>query len=406
VTRAGATVPLLALLLALGLAAAPTARAEEISCTTACHTAEGKSLRESVHASVMGCIDCHGGNPAAVGDKAAAHATGAGFKGKLAREDVPELCASCHSDPVRMHAYALPADQLIQYRTSVHGRALYERGETRIAVCSDCHGAHRILSATDPSAPTAPANQPQTCGRCHADAELMSAFKLSADTVSLFVEGVHGHALLVDRIRGAPSCTDCHGSHGAIPPGVGEIEEVCGRCHPNEKRQYQKSAHFRHDLTCTACHAAHDVRRATEAMYEGDEPGHCGSCHDKDEAARDFARTVADGRKELEDAVAETQRIIDHGKASGLWFKHEDVYRRESERTLVSVRSLTHALDEDLIVKHFSDGLAKQERTREEVEKLGSALRDRRILLSVLVLLLIMMTALLAMKLRAIRRLS
>lgn len=400
-----------ALLLAL-VATARLARAGEppeatsLACTTACHTQEGKALGESVHAAVLGCTGCHGGDATAVGNKDAAHSVDAGFKGRIPREDIPELCASCHADPVRMHAYALPSDQLIQYRTSVHGHALYDRGDTRVAVCADCHGAHRILSAHDPAAPTAPANQPKTCGRCHADAKLMSSFKLSADTVEHYVAGVHGRAVIVKRMRGAPACTDCHGSHGASPPGIGEIEEVCGRCHENEKEQYQKSAHFRHKLTCTACHASHEVQRATVAMYMGDEPGHCGSCHAQDDEARSYAEVVADGRKRLEDAVAETQRIIEHGKASGLWFKHEDVYRRESARTLVSVRALTHALDREAIEKHFNDGLAKQDRTREEVEKLGSALRDRRILLVVLVLLLLMMTALLALKLVAIRRLS
>lgn len=386
------------------------ARAEEVpaaSCTTNCHGLETKALHESVHATVLSCVDCHGGDPSALRDKDGSHAVDAGFLGTPPRESIPELCGSCHGDPVRMHAFALRADQLIQYRISGHGRALYERGNVRAAVCSDCHGAHGILPASDPRAPTAKANLPATCGRCHADEALMQASGLSSDTVERYVGSVHGRALLEEGVRGAPSCADCHGSHGAAPPGVGEVVEVCGRCHVNERDAYRRSPHFTSgDMGCATCHGTHAVAAPGPHLYEGDAPGHCGQCHREGDEAEAFAAVVAAGRKQLSDGLEETQRLIEDGKARGLWFEHEAVYRRESERTLVSVRSLTHALDAAAVTKHFDDGLAQQESTREEIEKRGAALRDRKILLSILVLLLLLMAGLLALKLRAIRRLS
>src|SRR5215510_16118498 len=69
----------------------------------------------------LNCASCHGGDPA----KADMEAMGkkAGFRGKIERIDVPELCGRCHSDGTFMRKYnpSLRTDQLSQYETSVHG---------------------------------------------------------------------------------------------------------------------------------------------------------------------------------------------------------------------------------------------------------------------------------------------
>jgi hypothetical protein len=38
------------------------------------------------------------------------------------------------------------------------------------ATCSDCHGSHAILRASDPASSVAPANLLKTCQKCHQDA--------------------------------------------------------------------------------------------------------------------------------------------------------------------------------------------------------------------------------------------
>lgn len=386
------------------------ARAEEfseISCTANCHGKEAKSLRDSVHFGALSCIDCHGGDPTALRDKDGSHAADAGFRGSLAREEIPSLCGDCHADPVRMHAFALRADQLILYRASGHGRALFERGNEKAAVCTDCHGAHGILPASDPRASTAKANLPATCGACHADPELMQASGLATDVVQQYAEGVHGRALLEEEVRGAPSCADCHGSHGAAPPGVGEVVDVCGRCHPLEKEYYQTSAHFSvPEMGCATCHGTHAIRAPGPELYAGDGPGRCGECHDDGGEAQVFADDVARGRERLVEGLAETQRLIDEGKSKGLWFEQEAVYRRESKRVLVEVLTLTHSLDAAAIAERYEKGVGRQEDTREKIAKKMSALRDRKIILSALVFLLLLLAGLLTLKLRAIRRLS
>jgi len=409
------------------VAAAARAGDDAPSCVTHCHGAEQVAHEGSVHADVLSCVDCHGGDPTAQRDEAKSHDPAKGFKGKIPRTAVPELCGNCHADPVRMHAYGLATDPLVQYRTSVHGQALFGKGDENVAVCIDCHGVHGILRAQDPRAPTARANQPATCGRCHADAAKMAPYGVPADTVERFEKSVHGHALLVERSRGAPACADCHGAHGAVPPGVRDIVQVCGQCHEHTAEEYRKSPHYRakdmrclacHEedakkdvlgfagQECTACHRTHDIQAADRDLFLGNEVGHCGHCHRKDDEPRAAAQAILDGTSRLEDAMERTRKELRAAKAKGLFIDHEDLYLRESERALVFVEPLTHSLNLDTIGKHLEDGIKRQDRTFEELGKEGKKLRDRKILLSALAGLLLLLASLARLKLQGLRRLS
>jgi len=404
------------------LALAAFAQDPEPSCVTHCHGEERVSHAASVHADTLACVDCHGGNPAGQRDKAKSHDPAAGYLGKIPRAKVPELCARCHSDALRMNPFALPTDQMAHYRASSHGRALFEKGDTNVAVCIDCHGAHEILAAHDPRSPTAAQNLPDTCGRCHSDAERMRPYGLPADSAARFLKSVHGRALREGR-RGAPSCADCHGSHGAAPPGVREVVQVCGQCHVNTQEQYRKSPHFAskemqcracHEAEgaryrgagCTACHSTHEIRVPGDWMYQGAEVGQCGHCHRGQDGAQKLATAIRDGRQRLRSAMEETRHAIREAKAQGLFLEEEDVYLRESARALVSAQPLAHSMDRDLIERHMRDGLKRHDRTREVIAKKGNILRDRRILVVGLAALFLLLTALLAAKLLAVRRLS
>jgi hypothetical protein len=413
----------LALLLLLALA-----RAEDApSCVTHCHGAEQVAHKASVHADALACTDCHGGDPAAQRDQAKSHDPAKGFVGKVPRANVPALCGDCHADPRRMHAYGLPTDPLVQYRSSAHGQALFGKGDGNVAVCTDCHGVHGILPAHDPRAPTARANQPATCGKCHADEARMRPYGVPADTVARFERSVHGVALLSGESRGAPACADCHGSHGAVPPGVRDVVQVCGQCHEHTAERYRESPHAgQADMRClacheedaakdplgfagqdcTACHGTHDIGAAGRGMLEGDAVGHCGHCQRGDEAPKAAAQTILDGMRRLEDSMRRTEDELRDAKRRGLFLDHEELYLRESERALVFVEPLAHSLDLPAISKHLEDGLKRQDRTLESLGKEGKKLRDRKILLSGLAGLLLLLAALAALKLQALRRLS
>jgi predicted CXXCH cytochrome family protein len=247
--------------------------------------------RRSAHAAQgVGCESCHGGNPRGEGFKEAMYNV-PGFTATWAKRDIPAMCARCHADPARMRPYGIPTDQYDQYRQSVHGKRLLEHGDGNVAACTDCHGVHEIRAPDDPKSAVFKPNIPKLCAGCHANKGLMARYGLAADEYDLYVKSVHGVKLLQQQVRSVPACPDCHGAHGATPPGVAEVPAVCGKCHAATEGYFNAGAHAAAlqasgKPRCVNCHGSHGIEMPTDDMLVGGAPGHCGGCHARGTTAR------------------------------------------------------------------------------------------------------------------------
>jgi len=161
------------------------------------------------------CVSCHGVH----GIRPAKDP-----QSKVFAQKVPATCGACHSNSATMAGFTqpdgapLPTNQLAEYRTSVHGHALLERGDLGAPACNDCHGNHG-------PAPPGVASVSRSCSLCH------------SSNASLFEGSKHKQAF--DQ-HNWPECSKCHGNHAiaktndamlATKPG-----SLCGDCH----RQYAK----------------------------------------------------------------------------------------------------------------------------------------------------------------------
>ena len=105
----------------------------------------------------------------------------AGIHGQAMVQGNPQapVCTACHT----AHAISAPTmaesthvcgnchqRQLTTYRDTFHSKVSSLGSYIDIARCSDCHGEHGILPASDPRSPVNRANLVKTCGRCHAGA--------------------------------------------------------------------------------------------------------------------------------------------------------------------------------------------------------------------------------------------
>jgi len=275
-----------------------------------------ESWRRGVHAAVgISCHDCHGGNP----DPAGATDTDVAmdpdfaqnpFRDAPERGEIPAFCGRCHSDPDYMKRFRPDArvDQEIEYWTSFHGRAL-RRGDDRVATCVDCHGTHGILHADDPRSSVYPTRVAETCGSCHSDPQRMAKTRLAGDRpipldqAARWRESVHGRALMERGDLFAPTCNDCHGNHGAAPPGLESVTFVCGQCHGREASLLRASPKHAglvdhneffeddEDLeSCASCHEEPDVAAARTDLRE---IGQCTGCHGNHSVARPTSALLA-----------------------------------------------------------------------------------------------------------------
>jgi hypothetical protein len=283
----GILLSLLALLFSPALTAAPGGAT---SCTN-CHGGEmfdadqrktAQNFSVDVHAQVgLSCHDCHGGNPDPKLSDDPAASMSADFKAhpfeaKPARAAIPAFCGRCHGNAAYMKAFnpSLRVDQVSEYWTSRHGQKLRE-GDERVATCVDCHSVHDIRRKSQPESPVHKTHVAETCSRCHSDRKWMSHVvdasgnPMRTDQYARWRVSVHANAVLVKGDVAAPTCNDCHGNHGAVPPGVESISFVCGRCHAREAELFRKSGK----------HAAWNDH--TEMMAGAT----CGTCHEGSRAA-------------------------------------------------------------------------------------------------------------------------
>jgi cytochrome b6 len=269
-------------------------RADETSAplqrgSTSCVTCHDKiTIAKDVHSVVgLSCHDCHGGNPAGADMQASMDPKFAKnpFRGKPKRQEIPDFCGRCHSDAAFMKQFnpAARVDQVSEYWSSRHGQLL-KQGDTNVAVCIDCHSVHDIRRRSQQDSPVYKTHVAETCSRCHSDAVKMAKYGIPVDQYARWKVSVHARAVLEKGDVAAPTCNDCHGNHGATPPGVEAISFVCGRCHAREAELFRKSpkhaAWTQHNemmngMSCASCHP--DGVRAKVTVTHFSE---CITCHE------------------------------------------------------------------------------------------------------------------------------
>src|SRR6266508_3706968 len=227
------------------------------------------------------CIDCHGGNPTA-SDKLKAHDTGGresamAFRGKPTGQTIIATCARCHSDPELMRTFAprQRVDQAAEYASSVHGTQLAD-----------------------------------------------------------YQKSVHHAARTKGNDLSAPTCNDCHGNHGAAPPGVGTMANVCGTCHVVFAQKFETSVHRQiFDKGCVECHTNHAVLKPSDEMLATTGHGICAPCHsadDKTDKGNAAAQSMRGSIERLKSSMAQSDVIVRRIKNAGIEVSDEQLALRET----------------------------------------------------------------------------
>ncbi len=307
----------------------------------------------------LGCADCHGGNPAQESEDLAKDKS---FKGSPTRAQIPKFCASCHADAAYMRSFNpnLRVDQLNQYRTSQHGQLL-EKGDTKVAVCTDCHGRHGIQSSKYPKSMTFPWNIPQTCGRCHASDDYMKGYKIPTNQLYDYKQSVHASALLEKKDMSAPTCNSCHGNHGAFPPEVKSIASVCRQCHPSTGELFSESPHKKafDELglsECEACHGNHKILRPSGDMMGTGEKSVCIQCHESGSKGYQASSEIKALLDDFQTRFQKDADILSLAEKKGVEVSDAKYRLQDLNTVLISTKNLVHGLNLDEIRTKIAEG--------------------------------------------------
>jgi preprotein translocase subunit SecG len=360
----------------------------EVNSCLACHEDQKKEFEESIHAKRgLECVSCHGGNPQEM-ELEEAMSPKAGFTGKPDKREMVKLCASCHSDVEKMKQYGLRTDQYKLYVTSYHGKALFKNNDQNVAGCIDCHHNHLILPPSDPRSSVHKKNIPKTCSKCHSSKKLMSKYGLPPNQYEEYIKSVHGIALLERGNLAAPECARCHGVHGATPPGVTEVVNVCGQCHINTLDYINNSPH-KNEVACSYCHNNHDIQIPTHDMFNTI----CLECHEKDSEAFQTGQIIKKLILETTNVRKEAIKKLEEARKKGIEVEEEQSQLEKVKTNIIQVIPIQHTLSLEKVEEYMKTAKSIASDVISSIDEKFNVLKRRRLALIIFwIVLLIIIT--------------
>ena len=410
--RAALRFTLLAGLLLFGATAAKAAKDSCVECHRGLDEARLRAptqgFSHDIHAERgLSCAACHGGDPA--DPEPSAMDPDKGFKGAPTRAQIAPLCASCHANVAFMKRYN-PRPYVFsmgEWQTSVHAK-LAAQGDAKVATCTSCHGVHGIRPPRDPASPVFKTNVPRTCAKCH-NADYMKGHAIRTDQFALYAKSVHGVALLEKGDVSAPACNDCHGNHGAAPPGLKDVAMVCGTCHGREAELFAGSR-MKSGMDalgkpgCVTCHGNHGVQQPTDAMLSAAAGGTCAGCHQPGSVAEQGTSAIVANFRELQGSLSTADSLLKLAEVRGMETGPGREGLKAAQDALVGVRAGLHSFDPKQIGAVLTEGAAL---SRKAMDYGREALRDwhnRRVGMALSLVVILILIGLVVAKIRQIEK--
>jgi predicted CXXCH cytochrome family protein len=310
----------------------------------------------------FGCVSCHGGD--ASDTEMSAMNPAKGYIGKPTGTKIVDVCGRCHSDARFMRQYnpSLRVDQVTEYYTSVHGRRLKEQKDSKVATCASCHKPHSIKPPSDPRSSVHPVHVADTCGSCHANAEYMAPYKIPTDQLANYKKSVHWRIMANKGDLSAPTCNDCHGNHGAAPPGISWVGNVCGQCHAVNGELFNKSRHSQVFVQmgipgCATCHDNHQILETSDELIGTREKAVCLRCHTAEDRGGKSAAAMRAMIDSLRQEYDKAHSILLKAGRAGMEVSQAEFDLNEAKTALVKARAAIHAFSVVTLKKEIDPGL-------------------------------------------------
>jgi hypothetical protein len=277
------------------------------------------------------------------------------------------------------------------------------------AQCVSCHGAHGIRDPKSRQSMVHAQRVPETCGACHADAKYMAGYKIPTDQVVKYKTSVHWKAMTDKGDLSAPTCNDCHGNHGAVPPGVNWVGNVCGQCHSLTADLFKKSVHAKAfaemgNPGCATCHENHGIQPPGDFMLGLGDKAVCSTCHSADDKG---GKTATEMRALIDSLSGATQKagaILLRADHAGMEVSQAQFDLNGAKDALVKARTAVHSYMVAPVKQEVEAGLAISSKAFERGVRAIEELRFRRVWLTVFLVVVLALAAGLVLKIRQVDR--
>jgi predicted CXXCH cytochrome family protein len=307
----------------------------------------GKTLKATGDPKVATCISCH--------DKPHGSAQEPGKHGirpvdslasPVYHTNVAKTCAKCHADEKVMagyqyHGKPLGHEQYDQWRASVHGQALMEKGDLSAATCNNCHGNHGAV-------PPAVGSVANACGICH------------GKIADLFSDTRMKHRFIEEKL---PGCATCHGSHAIHRPS-------------------DKMVGMQGGAVCATCHA--------------------GGKYGATLAGANAARSIRHGLDDLTQAIAHAQATVAEADRLGMEVSGPRYDLRNALSALTNARTLLHSFQVKPVETALADGQGVAAKVQSKADQALKEYTYRRVWLAASLVPILIVIGLLLLYIRTL----
>jgi len=129
---------------------------------------------------------------------------------------------------------------------------------------------------------------------------------------------------------------------------------------------------------CVDCHGDHNVSHATTALYEGEDEGHCGMCHEPESKQIRLAQLIKGRVDSGINKVEAAQTMLDRVAKSGKSLEKVEEALETAQSELVKARAATHTLSMDRINEHINLVIEEGEKVEQASAGIVKELSGRR----------------------------
>jgi predicted CXXCH cytochrome family protein len=190
----------------------------------------------------------------------------------------------------------------------------------------------------------------------------MKQYGIPTDQFAKYNISVHHDALAVRGDLSAPTCTTCHGNHGAAPPGVDKVQNVCANCHTFQAQLYEKSSHFKAFQAaslpgCVVCHGNHGIQHPTDAMLGAGPGGVCMTCHTPGSQCDRERAEILSNLTQLDGAIKDADQALHLAESSGMEVSEARLGQDQARDSLTKARVTIHTFQTALVNHDVQAGM-------------------------------------------------
>jgi hypothetical protein len=190
----------------------------------------------------------------------------------------------------------------------------------------------------------------------------MKGYSIPTDQFAKYSTSVHHDALAVRGDLSAPTCSTCHGNHGAAPPGVDKVQNVCSTCHVFQAQMYEKSSHKEAFQAaslpgCVVCHSNHGIVHPTDAKLSTGPDAVCMQCHKRGDVCDQARAALLTDLGRLDQAINNADRVLAIAESSGMEVSEARLAQSQARDSLTKARVTVHSFRKDLMDQDIQAGL-------------------------------------------------